>query len=120
MGGMMAQAAGLRDAITAASADHDCPKGQIHVISDTAAPNSRHWLYVLDVCGVPRTYQDRASLLGGGFQFVEIPMHGSAPTRLVLPPRAPEEESDDNGSAPTGPEAGISDDAISDGASPNR
>jgi hypothetical protein len=113
-GTMLAEVVAQRDAITAAGDDYPCPRHRIREISDNADPHERHWVYILNVCGVPHAYRDRAGQ--GGFEFVEIPMPADAgPAPLVLPPRAPEEDSD-NGPAPAAAGAAIPDAKVLDAA----
>jgi hypothetical protein len=64
-------------------------------------------MYILNVCGTPHAYRDRAGQ--GGFDFVEVPMPADAgPPPLVLPKRAPEEDESQN-QAPTASDAGVPD-----------
>jgi hypothetical protein len=104
-GTMLGQYIAQRDAIGAAADDYPCPKHKIREISDNADPHERHWVYILSVCGVLRAYRDRAAQ--GGFDFVEIPLPADAgPAPLVLPKRAPEEDSDEDDAAAPLPGAG--------------
>jgi hypothetical protein len=93
-----------RDAIGAAADDYSCPKHKIREISDNADNRTRHWIYILSVCGIPRAYQDQAGQ--GGFNFVEIALPADAgPAPLKLPPRAPEDDEDEpQATAPRGAE----------------
>jgi hypothetical protein len=85
-----------RDAIGAAADDYSCPKHKIREISDNADNHTRHWIYILSVCGVPRAYQDQTGQ--GGFNFVEIALPADAgPAPLKLPPRASEDDEDERG-----------------------
>ncbi len=90
VGTEVAKVIASRDAIGAARDDYPCPSRNVRVLSTTADVNVRHWLYIIDICGVPHAYRDRNTT--GGFDFVEVPMPADAgPPPLVLPPRAPEE-----------------------------